>query len=194
MAIIMPVPDRLTRLTLAAQLPGFLRPGDPLISALANAPGQRVFTLTLPAIASDRRIADAATPAGWRFLAGAGAQTASAEVSEPIDGNPPKLRSVSRGPQIAHALQATRQSEALDRASETDFELRVLRVPGLLIEAIWLKQQGGDDDLIIPYLTPLPQADASRVLPVREFLEILRTSPAARKDADDKPGYRGARI
>jgi len=192
MAIIMPLPDRLTRLTLAAGLPNFLRPDDPLVPALANAPGQRVFILSLPQIREERRELDGTTSAGWRFLATAGGQTAAAEVSQAADGEPPKLRSVSRGSQVAPAIQATYEAEGLDQASTQDFELRVLRVPGLLIECIWLKSQGGGEDLVIPYLTPARRPEAERILSIQRFLGVLRNSPAAKKDADDRPRYRRA--
>ena len=192
MAIIMPVPDRLTRLTLAAGLPDFLRPDDPLVPALANASGQRVFILSLPQIREERKELDGTTTVGWRFLASAGGQTAAAEVSEAAEGKPPKVRSVSRGTQVAQAIRATHQAEALDQAADQDFELRLLRVPGLLIECIWLKSQSGGEDLVIPYLTPERRPEAERVLSIQRFLGILRDSPAARKDADDSPRSRRA--
>jgi hypothetical protein len=190
MALIKPAPAYSTRQTLADGLKKFAKPDDPMVAALANAPCQWVFTLALPDLAKNGGGIANAKAAGWRFLASAGSDAAAAEVSEPPQGHPPKMRSFARGPQFQQAIQAAQEVEALPQARDQHYELRVLRVPGLLMEAFWLKAQGGGEDYVIPYLVPDPQRQYRRVFPMSEFLDTVRPLAENALVFNDSPSSR----
>jgi hypothetical protein len=189
MPLLNPPPSSQTRQALADGVPKFAGPDDVFVAALINAPGLRVFTVglqDLKGIAPDVTGIAGDQPAGWRFLAGAAGQAVAAEVTEPAAGKPPKMRSLSRGPQIDDATQAGSEVETLAEVQNQIYELRVLRIPGLLIEGLWLKSQAGGVDLVAPYLTLNNDLKSKRVFPMNEFLNIVRIL-AEKLQFDDLP-------
>src|SRR6266516_1036125 len=91
----------------------------------------------------DSVLADAKM-AGWQFLAGGqlGAPVAG-HVTMSAQDPAWKMTSLSRGPRIADFLQAAIKLITLVQPLEDlqiqNYELRMLSIPGLLIEAFWLK-------------------------------------------------------
>ncbi|HTR34697.1 MAG TPA: hypothetical protein VMH80_02270 [Bryobacteraceae bacterium] len=194
MALIKPAPTNTMRQTLTDGLKKFVQPDDPMVSALANGPCHWVFTLALPELLGNGGGIAKAKAAGWRFLASSGNDTAAAELSEPPPGGRPlKVRSFARGPQFLQAIHAAREVEGLPQASDQHYELRVLRVPGLLMEGFWLKAQGTGEDYVVPYVVPEGQREYRRVLSMSEFLNTVRPLAEAAIAFDDSPRGRKAR-
>jgi hypothetical protein len=78
--------------------------------------------------------------------------------------------SSTEGPFSEATAEAIRRAEADPELADGDYELRELRVPGLYLMAVWLKDLSGDGDVVIP-LEPAPaplQAGRSYRLPQLE--------------------------
>src|SRR3954467_6993287 len=124
--------------------------------------GQQIFALTLNDVVNSSGIG-AATPDGWRFFAGQGqGATVLGRVSQKSrDGT--KLTAVYYGDRAWEALQASLGLDSLAEIRQADFDLRVLTIPGLNLEAFWLHSPSGEyEDLAVPF-TPLPDQAAGAV-------------------------------
>jgi hypothetical protein len=175
MPLIKPIaPDR-TRRALAAGVADYLNKGDPLGRALIRASqGLHVFTLRLQDVLAGEGIRGAKS-AGWRFLAGSPLGPAIAgDVIEPGQGAQPKMTSVSRDPLISRAIRAIHEVETLPEVQTSDYELLVLRIPGLLVEAFWLKSRTGAPDLMVPVLTRSRKLEAMRAYALDDFMDVAR--------------------
>src|SRR5262249_39376670 len=137
----------------------------------------QVYTLKLENLVKDSAIAGAEM-AGWRFLAGG-------QLGPPVAGHLTtsdkdsgwKMTSLSRGPRIADFLQAAIKLIALvpplEDLQSQRYELRMLSIPGLLIEAFWLKSPAGDKDYVVPYNALSGELIEKRVVPMDEFLRTI---------------------
>lgn len=78
----------------------------------------------------------------------------------------------------AEAVTATHRAiaaaEALPEAQHGDYELRMLRIPALNVSAVWLKDQEGGEDRLVPVEPTDPGFVAHRAYTVDEFLHIAR--------------------
>jgi hypothetical protein len=171
--IISTAPDSAKR-ALAGGVADFLDLRDPLANELKQGNlGLHVFSVGLEDIVEGQEIRGAKS-VGWRFLTGARLGPAVAcDVTERQEGSP-KVTGVSRDPLISAAIRATHEIETLPAVREKDYELRVLRIPGLLIEAFWLVSRTGETDLLVPVLTRSRLLKVMQPYPVAEFLNIVR--------------------
>ena len=86
-----------------------------------------------------------------------------------------QLRSVSDGPQAAEMMLRFREIQKLDEVKRNSYELRVLSVPGLLVEAFRLRSlTPGEPDLVVPILAMDPRLAPGTPYPADDFLAILR--------------------
>jgi hypothetical protein len=128
-----------------------LRQANPLDVALA-APHD-VYALTLEEVANEASIQDA-QPVGRRFLVmEGGTAIASAEVSGRDDGSGFQA---TEGPFVEATAAAIASAEDDPELADGEYEVRVLRVPALYLMALWLKDEKGDGDVVIP-LDPAPE-------------------------------------
>jgi hypothetical protein len=153
--------------------------GEPLISV--NLP---VFVLSLGNLASGL-VAEGARETGWQcFSFGPGGVT-SGDVAGLPSGQPAASR--SRGPSVEKAYSAYEQLKRLDidlvRSVNVDYEPRALRIPGIHIEALWLRKKPFseriDHDYVVPFHTLDQNLAAKLLFTMPEFLDIAR--PLARK-------------
>ena len=159
----LPKPSSSWLANLKVNLTDFAGRDDPLLHVVEMAcPGpstsHRVYVLGLQEIAAGGGV-EKARSLGWRFLAGGhpgehqavGCQT----TDDQIAGLPAKVIATSRTQSIADLLNDFTQLVEL-RQLKADpnhtYELRVLRVAGLYLEAFWLKAPpGAQNDWIVPY-------------------------------------------
>jgi hypothetical protein len=176
MALIKPIAPDLTTRALLAGVANFMDPRDPLMGTLLQAPrGLHVFTLGLRDITDTTIGIQGAKSAGWRFLAGSPLGPAvSGDVIQPVAGGAPKMTGVSSDPLVAAAIRAVNEVETLPEVQRQNYELQVLRIPGALIEAFWLKSQIAGNDLAVPLLTRSKQLQLMRAYPMDDFLGIVR--------------------
>jgi hypothetical protein len=155
------------------------------LGELGPATAWHVFTVGLGDIAGNAGIQNA-KPAGWRFLAsGASGRVIAGEVPEASPDGTFSMTSLAHGPNVAASLQSAAQLDALDKAQAADYDLLTLRIPGLLVEAFWLKSRSGGADLVVPYVTRNKQLELNRAYSLEEFLGIVRPLAAKRLTFDD---------
>jgi hypothetical protein len=112
-----------------------------------------------------------------------------------LNGLPAKVMAALQGREMADILASAEKLNHLKQVSgspKVDYELRVLRIPGLCVEAFWLKSPAGAEpgDVIVPYGLVLGGTDTIKLFgggtlkkdqayPAADFLEIAKD--AARK-------------
>jgi hypothetical protein len=216
MAILRPAPPPETAEAFATALPAFLSrpqesdvlrtrfvgesPAIPRLEDLGD-PGQRdrllhdpqqIFVLGLDDAARSTGIR-AAKPTGWRIFAGRSrGRTILGRVAfRPNFGW--KMTAAYYGDQAAEVLDAAKELDGLPQVRGADYELRVLAVPGLNLEAYWLAARTPQvEDLVMP-VPPMPplsdrSADSGRVLTMANFLAAIRPMALLAKHAHARTG------
>ena len=84
------------------------------------------------------------------------------------------MTGISLDPIIGRAIAAVREVAALPGVQEKEYELRVLRIPGVLVEAFWLKSLNGSEDVMIPVLTSSVRFERMRSYLGGEFFNTVR--------------------
>jgi hypothetical protein len=75
----------------------------------------------------------------------------------------------------------------LPEVSSGDYDIRMLRMPGIQnTDALWLKDSGGAEDLIVPIASKSPLVIAGKAYPAEEFLTLMRQL-AKTMPFDDRP-------
>lgn len=145
-------------------------PEIPTLAELGPNPAraaQQVFLLGLHDAAGVRG-AERAVPIGWRFFAGHSQQAALlGRVSRRDPTTPWKMASAHYGHGVWAALHESFALRELPQVKADDYQLRVLTIPALYVEAFWLvAQDRKNTDLIVPF-------PASPHQPIRELNEHL---------------------
>ena len=142
-----------------------------------------VYNLTAEDVVTGLGLA-AASLTAWRHLVdhdGAAVATVELTAGGAADGY-----LVIEGPRAAGFAAAVDRAEALDEADPIDFDLRVLRVPALNVELVWLSGPDPAHDLFLP-VDPAPAPfEPSRSYTVPEALAGLREL-AAHRDLSTPP-------
>jgi hypothetical protein len=166
-------------------LKDFLQPGDASPSRTTLPVGVPVFVVVgLNQINRGDDILSIAKPAGWRFLVSTDfGQPIAADVTTRA-GAAPKMTSVWRGSPIQQVVSAKDTIKRLDQVQTGNYELRILRLPELRIEAYWLKSLTNDRDLVVPVLTLAKELNPLQPYPVDKFRQIV--SDLSAKEFPDK--------
>ena len=172
MSLKRPTPSEPARRALVEGLGDYMDSSHPVGRALLQTPvALHVFTLTLDDVP---RGVHKARSAGWRFLAVApsGAPIAGDVIDQ--EGLQPRMTGLSLDPIIGRAILATRRVASLPEVEAKDYELQVLRIPGVLTEAFWLKSINGGEDLMVPVLTASKLLKKMRPYPIGDFFRIVQ--------------------
>jgi hypothetical protein len=113
---------------------------------------------------------------GWRFLACSALRQAVAANLAQVRDEAPQMTALTRGTEIASAIRAAQRVREFAPAKDTqnEYELRVLKIPGILLEVFWLKARTGSD-LVVPYFALFcDELNVMRVLEVDKFLSIVK--------------------
>jgi hypothetical protein len=153
-------------------------------AAVALAAPHDVYFLGLGDVAEGKSL-DAAKLVGRRFLVMEGdTPIASAELAEHDEG---VAFQANEGPYVESTAAAIAQAEQDPDLAAGEYELRVLRIPALYLVAVWLKNEQGGSDVVIP-LEPAPAPlEPWRKLTPAEFLSML-VEPARRRLQFDDVG------
>jgi hypothetical protein len=147
---------------------------------------ERLFVLQLADIAKGRDFA-AARHTAWRFYAGTFEGPAVlATVGEPARGAGPVMTSLIHGNHVEKTLQDIRLVERLPQVRAATYELRQLKIPGVVL-AFWLKSAAEDGDLIVPHTSLLRGLKRMKPYPAKKFLAILLPYARKRAKANDAP-------
>jgi hypothetical protein len=160
---------------------GLLDLADPNDQALALLhgvqEGHRIYTLGLRDILTGTGLSGA-TLAGWQFIASNASSYAAASVTFTAGGQALSMGSLSSsasGDTTIQKLISAIQSGGLHPLfQQPGAELRLLKIPAVLVEAAWLKPALGDADLVAPYLTVSRSLDLGRWYPGSDFLGLLK--------------------
>jgi hypothetical protein len=151
---------------------------------LALAAPHDVYTLGLDAIARGARLTDA-EPVGRRFLVmDEDRAVAAAEVADEEGSG----FQANEGRFVRATAEAIRRAEADPELADGRYELRLLRIPALYLMALWLSDDDGRGDRVIP-LEPAPQPlQAGESYVPEELLALLRGPARRRLEAPDDAG------
>jgi hypothetical protein len=150
-------------------------------TAIGLAAPHDVYTLGLDEIAAGAPL-DAARVVGRRFLVMDGDDAvASAEVAE-VDGS--GFQS-NEGPFVAATAAAIAHAESDRELADGSFELRVLRIPALYLMALWLKDDDGGSDVVIPIAPAPAPLEPLRSYPPEKLMSELAGQARARLEAQD---------
>jgi hypothetical protein len=151
-------------------------------ASLALAAPHDVYSLGLTDLTEGASL-DAATVTGRRFLVMDG-QTpiASAELADQDKG---AAFQANEGPYVEATAVAIARAEADPELANHDYEVRVLRIPALYFMGLWLKNEQGEADVLIP-LDPAPAPlEAGRKYTPTEALSALAEPARERLEVDD---------
>jgi hypothetical protein len=151
--------------------------------SLALAAPHDVYFLGLDDVAADARL-DAARLVGRRFLVMDGDQAvASAEITERD-----RAFQANEGPYVEATATAIAAAERNPRFADGEYEVRVLRIPALYFMALWLKDERGSSDVVIP-LAPAPAPlEPGQPYTPEDVLSQLAPSARQRLQVDDIGG------
>jgi hypothetical protein len=121
-------------------------------AAVSTSAPHAVYTMALADVAAGRDPAAVATPIGWRaFIVAGGKPVAVVEIAQDPAGRLAKSGAVTEGPLVDQAAAAVDAAERAGPIAGGAFELRVLDVPGIYLQALWLR---GPQDLFVPVMGP----------------------------------------
>ena len=162
--------------------------------ALRNATGplqlaepHQVFTLGLTDLAAGKGL-DAAKPTGWRYLVQQGDNVlASAETVAGPRGEQ-VFSAFNESRFVDSSAKAIRAVGASPEVAQGGFELRLLDVPGLYVQALWFHETQGKGDLLQP-LAPSPvETPGDKPAPAAVLLKELAAKAQAPIEAADRTG------
>lgn len=157
--------------TQAAFRTSALRRADPAEIALSTP--HRVAHLRLDRIKGAKDLRSAAEVKGWRFLLHDGSRVVAAVDAVDAERGQFRFGQVNEGPFTTATEAAVRRAETLDRVKRGNFALVFLLAPAVYVAALWLEDQEGDADFVIP-LAPAPaEIKPMEPMPARDFLAVL---------------------
>jgi hypothetical protein len=156
---------------------------------LLQAEPHPVFFVPLDAL-SEGKLLGAATHTSWRYLIVRGETAiAEAELSAKQRGSKGgsakelEFLGLTQGPFTIGTIEALSAAEKLDRVAKADYELRLLKVPGVYLVALWL--HGENDDLLIPIGDPPGGLKKNRPYSEGDVIKGLREIAAQTKRFHD---------
>ncbi len=154
----------------------FLGPHPP-ISKLYHLP---VGTLALEELAGGADLKSVA-PSGCRILAfWPAASWTSCEMTNPSLYGNALFRNFATGEAVESVFQRIEQAQALDAVQSGSYELHLLSVPGIYVEALHLVNQAAGTDILIALLSFDSQLRPGVTLNEADFLVIARGIATAR--------------
>jgi len=142
----------------------FAGPGHPLASCFyadswkGRQASHPIYSVGLHTIIDAKDLTSVNKPFCWRFLAGGHREMAMAAgclTTHEVHGLPAKVMAVLPGKEMKEVLDSVEQLSKLPEVKDNPsdkYDVRVLRIPALYMEAFWLKSESPQkEDLIVPY-------------------------------------------
>lgn len=176
--IVLPIWQARTLLTLKhEELARVTRPED-----LSLALPHRTYNLGLDVLKRSPQMPD--DPSGLRVIEMEG-DHAAAMFDLDIGGAEPQLLSMAgRGPGLGEFERALAEAVKYADRDKAEAELRLLRVPALYVDAVWVHYDKADKDFVVPVRAP-GITQPLVVHKAKEFLKLLSKAASARTDLDD---------
>jgi hypothetical protein len=191
MSLIEPNPSPSAMLALFARWEDFAGPSDPSLNTLLYVHPEQHNMQVIYALGLQDLMASGfknARKVAWRFLASSALRQAVAANLAQVGDEAPQMTALTRGAEIASAIRAAQRVREFPPAKDPqyEYELRVLKIPGVLLEVFWLKAKTGSD-LVVPYFALFcDKLNVMRVLQVDEFLDIVK--PLVQKRLQNSAG------
>jgi hypothetical protein len=135
-----------------------------------------VYVLGLDDLLDERKL-EHARPSGWRYVVSVGGlPIALAETVTQADGGH-AFAHLNYGPFVAGTVEAL--SVADREAAEKQADVRVLHVPALYVQALWLHTEGDDEGTLVPIAPAPPGIEVDRAYPEHALLDELRARARA---------------
>jgi hypothetical protein len=195
MALDIPVPPVTSRQKLVEglqRMPG--RPADAKVYGLVGgaAPdvshSHQVFSLGLRDLVDGGGLG-AAHGVGWRYLlvpsAPGGSALSAAEVKQVGDQH--SFSQVQGGWLPEETRKVLETAETLPQVAQGDYELRTLRIPAIPLDAVWLKDKAGNNDLLLPIRSNVKDLVSGQVYAAPDFLAKVRDASAKTLAFNDRP-------
>ena len=181
-------PDEMWR-AFVAGVDDFLGRDSPLAQGIRNRSLRmerlQVFTLALQDVLNGEGVR-AAKAAGWRVVTVGVGEVVASDVMEVPEK---RMTSLSRDPRLASMLRVVHGIDDLPEVQRGgDYELRLLRIPAVLVDALWLQSKTNAGDLIIPVLSAGRELITGRKYEVDEFFEIVRPLAEGFREFDKRAG------
>jgi hypothetical protein len=153
----------------------YLNPADPLAEEMAlQKQGLKVWVLALEDLSNGAGL-NGARQVGWGFLAGSpGGRPIAAQITASGAGQKQELTAVAHGPEVALLIQSIHEAQSMAALQNDSYELELLRIPGILVEAFWMRASQGAD-LVVPFHTMSKELDRRRAYKVDEFIAAARS-------------------
>jgi hypothetical protein len=139
-----------------------------------------VYTIGLDDLARGASIQEA-EPVGQRFLVMEGDRPVSSAEVTPEGGD----FQANEGPFVSATAAAIEQAEQDPELADGRYELRLLRIPALYLMALWLKDDEGDGDRVIPLAPAPPPLEPGRHYRPDELMRELGRMAEAQQEFDD---------
>jgi hypothetical protein len=161
---------------------------DAPVDELAVTAPHPVYALGLDALVGGQGLAGAELT-GWRYLLQRGDSViASAEVHVGESGAEVSRLEVNEGPFVRATEAAVTQAEQLPELEGGTYELRLLRIPGAYVIAVWLAGEGGGEDLLIPMGDTPSEVESGRPYKPDELFGALAEPARRQLEFDSSPG------
>jgi hypothetical protein len=138
----------------------------------------QVFVLNPQEVMAGKGL-DAARPTSWRYLLdqdtsglAENSSTATAEVA--YQGGTHVFSNLQHGWMANATRQAVKVGLELEAVRDGTFELRVLRLPAVRIDSVWLKNKVAGDDIVVPIRSAIESLSAFRPYSGDEFLSKIQ--------------------
>lgn len=126
-------------------------------------------------------------PVSWLYLISDGDSVyESAEVLIDEEGGSGGFSHVNRGESATSIVTALNVLEDFGVSEEGDFELRILRIPSIYMNALWLRSPTGDDQ-IYPFPPVFDPLVAYEKYTLEQLFNDLKISAESRASFDDRP-------
>jgi hypothetical protein len=124
---------------------------------------------------------DAVVASGCRMLAmwPDGTWT-SCELTDPTLYIKAEFRNITRDSSVGLIFTRIAEAQFLDAVQKADYELHLLSVPGIYLDALHLVSQTRGADIVLPLVSIDPQLGSDTVFDEAAFLTIARACAAAR--------------
>jgi hypothetical protein len=187
------IPDAVT-IALRRDLPSFqsFRSADPPMRQLllGARQGLPAFTMGVPDVLMGGAGIKGAQASGWRVAVRAGATALAADIysmarggKNNLDRGTPRLACIRQGAEVVTLLQAIAALSApplADQLPSGPCEIRLLVMPGLFTDALWVKPQNpGLPDAFVPFYTLVENITVKSPYSEQDLIVLLR--PVAEK-------------
>jgi len=132
----------------------------------------RIYTIDLTDLVASKGIG-AARLLGWRVFHAADHDAVIESYCDENDEDH-HFGGVNRGPYVGGTRRALEVAAAHPRVAEEDFEVRLLRLPGIHVSALWLHGTPPEAQLLIPMEPLFSDHDTGTAYPADQFLDDLR--------------------